>query len=195
MRVLYHLIRMRTLILFILSIAGLYAQTSPEYTKSIAPPTTPYTYLMFRDGSNNIEYICRALSNQQNFTWTISAATLTSITDATNVATVTTSTNHGLAVGNSVSVYGSTTAALNGGYIITAVPTPTTFRFSTTGVADGTYNNAALGVATTSPRSNANIWSIQKFYYTTTYMDRYGWAESATAVNKSCDNRANYAYN
>jgi len=150
---------------------------------------------MFRDASNNVEYICRALSNQQNFTWTIAAATLVSIADATNVATVTTSTSHGLSVGNSVAVYGSSVSALNSWFTVTGTPTPTTFTFSTTGVADGTYNNAALGVATTSPRRNALIWSIQKFFYTGTYMDRYGWAESSTATTKSCDNRANYAYN
>lgn len=185
---------MRTLTILFLSIAGLFAQTSPEYTPSIAPPTTPYSYLMYRDGSNNVEYICRALSNQSNFTWTISAATLVNITDATNVATATTSTNHGLSVGNAVSVYGSTVAALNGNYVITAVGS-TTFQFTTSGVADGTYNNAALGVATTSPRSNANVWSIQKLFYTGSYLDRFGWADSSTNTNKSCDSRATYAYN
>jgi len=185
---------MRTLTILFLSIAGLFAQTSPEYTPSIAPPTTPYSYLMYRDGSNNIEYICRALSYQQSFSWTRSAATLTSIVDATNVATATTSTNHGLSVGNTISVYGSTVAALNGGYTITAV-TPTTFQFTTVGVSDGTYDNATLGVGTTSPRSNANIWSIQKFFYAGIYMDRFGWAEGSTNTNKSCDSRATYAYN
>lgn len=195
MRVLYHLIRMRTLILFLSSVVGLYAQTSPEYTQSIAPPVTPYTYLMFRDASNNIEYVCRALSNQQNFTWTIAAATLVSIADATNVATVTTSTSHGLITGNSVSVYGSSVSALNNTFTITGTPTPTTFTFTTAGVSDGTYNNAALGVATTAPRSNASVWSIQKFFYTGTYIDRFGWAESSTATTKSCDNRTGYAYN
>lgn len=191
----YDLIRMRTLTILLLSIVGLYAQTSPEYTQSISPPNTPYTYLMFRDGSNNVEYICRALSNQQNFTWTVSAATLTNIVVATNVATATTSSNHGLAVGNTVTVFSSTTTALNANYVITAVPALTTFRFTTVGVADGTYSTSSLGVATTAPRSSASVWSIQKFFYTTTYMDRFGWAESSTASTKSCDNRANYAYN
>ena len=185
---------MRTLTFLIMSIAGLFAQTSPEYTQSIAPPTTPYTYLMFRDGSNNIEYICRALSNQPNFTWTVSAATLTSIVDSVNTATVTTSTNHGLSVGNAVSIYGSTVAALNGTYIVTVSGT-NTFQVTTSGVADATYNNAALGVATVAPRINANIWSIQKLFYTSNYIDRFGWAEGSTNNNKSCASRATYAYN
>lgn len=185
---------MRTLTLLFLSFAGLYAQTSPEFTPSIAPPTTPYSYLLFRDGSNNVQYICRAFSTQPNFTWTRSDATLTSIVDATNVATATTSTNHGLAVGNVVNVFGSAVAALNGRYLITAVAS-NTFQFTTVGVADGTYNNAALGIATTSARSNANVWSIQRFYYTGTLVDRFAWAEGASAPRYSCDDRATYAYN
>ena len=185
---------MRTLTILFLSITGLFAQTSPEYTPSIAPPVTPYSYLMYRDVSNNVEYICRALANQSTFTWTISAATLVNIVDSGSTATATTSSNHGLAIGNAVNVYGSAVAALNGSYVITAVGA-TTFQFTTSGVADATYNNAALGIATTSPRSNANIWSIQKFFYTGTYMDRFGWADSSTASNKSCDSRATYAYN
>ena len=173
---------------------GLSAQTSPEYTKSIAPPNTPYSYLIFRDGMNNIEYICRALSRQSVFSWTVADTTLTSIVVSSNTATVTTSSNHGLAVGNQVSVYGSTVAALNGGYQVATAGT-TTFTFTTAGVSDATYNNAGLGLSTTSPRSNAGIWSIQKFFYTSVFVDRYGWADGSTNTNKSCDNRSNYAYN
>lgn len=185
---------MRTLTVLFVSALGLFAQNSPEFTQSIAPPVTPYSYLMFRDGSGNVQYICRALSVQPSFSWVRSDATLTSIVDATNVATATTSTSHGLAIGNVVNVYGSTTAALNGRYLITAV-TSNTFQFTTAGVADGTYDNTALGVATVSPRSNANVWSIQRFFYTGTLMDRFGWAEGATALRYSCDDRATYAYN
>ena len=48
------------------------------------------------------------------------------------VVTLTTGTNHGYEVGQSVVVSG-VDAALNGTYTITAVPTPTTFRYSKTG--------------------------------------------------------------
>ena len=166
----------------------------PEYTQSISPPNTPYSYLIFRDGSNNIEYICRALSRQPSFDWRVSDTTLTSIVVSSNTATVTTASAHGLAVGNQVSVFGSAVAALNGGYQVATVGA-TTFTFTTSGVSDATYNNAELGVGTTAPRSNASIWSIQKFFYTTSLIDRFGWADSSTSTNKSCSDRTTYAYN
>jgi hypothetical protein len=51
---------------------------------------------------------------------------------ASNVATLTTRYAHNLSVGNSVVVSGMATAAYNGTYTITAVPTTTTFSYAKT---------------------------------------------------------------
>ncbi len=192
---------MRTLTILLLSISGLFAQTSPEYTPSIAPPNTPYTTLFFRDGSQNIEYICKALSNQPTHVWYAAGNTpvLTSIVDSSNTATVTTAVAHGLSAGNRIQIYGVTSDTdLNGTYFVASAPTDTTFTFTTADVTDGTFDatsDAGMQMSTNSPRSNAFIWSIQKNFYTTTYVDRSAWAEGSTVTNKSCASRATYAYN
>jgi hypothetical protein len=192
---------MRTLTLLFLSFAGLYAQTSPEFTISIAPPTTPYTSLFYRDGSNNVEYICKALSNQPNYVWYAAngSPVLTSIVDSSNTATVTTAVDHGLLVGNRVQIFGVTTDVdLNATYVVASVPTTATFTITTANVTDGTYNgtsDSGMKMATNSPRTNASIWSIQRNFYTTTYIDRTSWAEGATSTTNSCASRTSYAYN
>ena len=192
---------MRTLTILFLSIAGLFAQTSPEYTPSIAPPTTPYTSLYYRDGSNNVEYICKALTNQPVYVWYAGngSPVLTSIVDASNTATVTTAAAHGLAVGNRVQIAGVTTDTdLNGSYVIVSVATPTTFTITTANVTDGTYNgtsDAAMTLATNSPRTTASVWSIQRNFYTGAYLDRTSWAEGTTATTNACGSKTTYAYN
>ena len=50
---------------------------------------------------------------------------------ASNVATLTTSAAHGYAIGDSVEVSG-VDATFNGTYVVTAVPSPTTFRYAKT---------------------------------------------------------------
>lgn len=73
---------------------------------------------------------------------------LAAIAVASNVATVTTSYNHGISVNDRVSVWNTVSSALNNSgnpYTVTAA-TATTFQFAATGVADGTYTtNAACG--------------------------------------------------
>ena len=73
---------------------------------------------------------------------------LASIVVASNVATVTTSYNHGVGVNNNVSIWNTTSGALNNSgnpYTVTVV-TSTTFQFPTAGVANGTYTtNAQCG--------------------------------------------------
>jgi len=192
---------MRTLIVFIAISLSLVAQTSPEYTQSISPPNTAYTSLFFRDGSNNTEYICKALSNQSTYNWYAagSSPVLTSIVDSSNTATVTTAVAHGLSIGNRVQITGVTTDVdLNGIYVVVTAPTDTTFTITTASVTDGTYDgttDVAMQMATNAPRANALIWSIEKMFYTTTYTDRIAWAEGNTVANKSCTDRASYAYN
>ncbi len=192
---------MRTLTILSLSIAGLFAQTSPEYTQSVAPPTTPYTSVFYRDGSNNVEYICKALSNQPTYVWYATNGTpvLTSILDAADTATITTATAHGLLVGNRVQIFGVTSDVnLNGSYVIDSVPSDSTFTITTVGVGDGLYNGTTdpgMKMSTSSPRTTASVWSIQRNFYTTTYIDRTAWAEGTTATTNACSSRASYAYN
>src|ERR1022692_2704243 len=86
---------------------------------------------------------------------------LTSLAVSSNVATATTSYNHGVAAGDKVSVTGSgntnlDTANGTGAYapytvLSSPAPTATTFAFATSGVSNGTYSNAnnACGPAAT----------------------------------------------
>lgn len=133
---------MKKLLLSAILIASpLLAQTSPEYTPSIGPPNTPITSLYYRDGSNNVEYICRALSNQLSYTWTSGAVTPVSIVDLVNTGTVTTTDPHGLTTGDKVIISGVTTDAdLNGIYTVTVTST-TAFTITTASVTDGTYTD------------------------------------------------------
>jgi len=73
------------------------------------------------------------------------ALTVTNRARATNVATLTTSTAHGFAVGDTVVVAG-VDAAFNGTFTVTAVGTATTFSYANTG-ADVT-TTASSGTAT-----------------------------------------------
>src|SRR5262249_43880724 len=66
---------------------------------------------------------------------------VTSIADAGNTATVTTTAPHGLIAGARVNIGGVIGQFdLNGRYVIQSVPTPTTFTILTSGVADAVYS-------------------------------------------------------
>ena len=66
---------------------------------------------------------------------------------STTTATITTDTDHGFLVGDSVTVAGTGNAALHGTFTVTAAPTSTTFRYTTT--TSGTISSAAdIGTAT-----------------------------------------------
>ena len=68
------------------------------------------------------------------------AATNSALTEAGNVVTVTTSTNHNLFVGQSITIAGVVPAGYNGNYTVTSVPTATTFTYTdaVTGLANAT---------------------------------------------------------
>lgn len=66
---------------------------------------------------------------------------------STTTATITTDTDHGFLVGDSVTIAGTGNAALHGTFTVTAAPTSTTFRYTTT--TSGTITSAAdIGTAT-----------------------------------------------
>jgi len=71
-----------------------------------------------------------------------------------NVATLTTSTTHGFAVGDIV-VVGSVDATFNGTYVVKAVPTTTTFTFDKT--------NANVTSAAVSPAGTAEVTTKRRF--------------------------------
>jgi len=83
------------------------------------------------------------------------------------VATVTTSTAHGFRVGDRVTVTATTATALNGIQTITAVPTTTTFTYTTT-----TSGTIASGVDTGTAFVDYGYWEVTDFTSqgsTTTY--------------------------
>ena len=90
---------------------------------------------------------------------------LTSLVVASNVATATTSYNHGMNVGDKLGIWGSGMAAFNNSgnpYTVTAV-TANTFQFTTSGVANGTYSNSNN---TCGPSANQDCLRISQLAYT-----------------------------
>ena len=78
------------------------------------------------------------------------AIALTGITQAAGTATATSAAAHGLSVGQIIEIAGATVAAYNGSYVITGVPTATTFQYA---VPAGTTSPAGGGAITaTRPR-------------------------------------------
>ena len=89
------------------------------------------------------------------------ATTVSTITKAvsnkaltSNVATLTTSTTHGFAIGDIV-VVGSVDATFNGTYVVKAVPTTTTFTYDKT--------NANVTSAAVSPAGTAEVTKTRRF--------------------------------
>ena len=162
-----------------------YGQVGDDVLVSDGPQRAPHTQLYFRDGLNNVEYSCVARRAQANYSWTTAGSTLTSIVDSANTSTVTTSTAHGLAVGNEITIAGASDADLNGTYYIQTVGSATTFTITTASVTDATYNSG-LTLSTVAPRETAPIWTITKYSYTTTYIDRVQVSKSGSI----CANRA-----
>lgn len=126
------------------------------------------------------------------FRWTKAATTLTNIVVATNVGTVTTSTAHGLTVGNPVTVSGATVDTdLNATYYVQTVGSTTTFTITTASVADATYTDATLVLSTNAPLTTQPIWAINKKTYSTNSQIADQWAGgSAKSYTFIWDNRA-----
>ncbi len=180
---------MRTIVGVLLIATALFAQTPVNQSQSIPPDA--YTSLLFYDGSNYLIYSCKAKSIQPSFSWTKAATTLTNIVVLTNVGTVTTSTAHGLAIGNLVTVSGATVDTdLNGIYYIQTVGSTTTFTITTASVANATYTDATLAMSTTAPRSTAAIWDIFKYTISGTNVVAIQKAGGKSGTNSICDNRS-----
>lgn len=187
---------MYRLILFTAVVSAAFSQTQSSIIQGQWPSET---FLVFRDGSNNQQYICTALAKQPNYTWSTTAL-VTNIVDAGTTATITFPAAHGLSTDNRIVIAGVTSVGatgLNGSFKVTVTST-TQLTITTSGVTDGTYtptSDPALKISTTAPRTSANQWQILRQYYTGAYLDRGSYAEGDLEPNKSCDARATYGYN
>ena len=126
--------------------------TAGEYYQSDASDasTGPQTVYTANNGSSGVNSILIELdaSNTGTSGITISAliqdtsstlGTISSVVSASDVATVTTATAHGLKVGQYVNVTGSSTNYVNGVYKVASVPSTTTFTYAqNSNAADGT---------------------------------------------------------
>jgi len=170
----------------------LHGQTQVNQTSG--PPPMAYVLQAFYDGSGNLIYACKARQFLQTATTVQrSDSSLTSIVVATNVGTVTTASAHNLWIGARVTVSGSTTAALNGTYKVATVPSSTTYTIATSGVADATYNNAAMVLSTNNPLLSQAVWAIQANVYDgSNRLTGSYWANSAVGETLACSARASY---
>lgn len=133
---------------------------------SDSPNDRNYVIKYSYDVSGRIEYIGRAARKQPEFSWTVSSGRLVSIVVSSNTATITTSSMHGLTIGNKVTISGVTgDTDINKTYYVQTTPTDTTFTVTTASVSNGTYNNSAAAVRTTAARVSAACWFIEKFLY------------------------------
>lgn len=126
--------------------------TAGEYYQSDASDasTGPQTVYTANNGSSGVNSILIELdaSNTGTSGITITAliqdtsstlGTISSVVSASDVATVTTASAHGLKVGQYVNVTGSSTNYVNGVYKVASVPSTTTFTYAqNTNAANGT---------------------------------------------------------
>lgn len=161
----------RHLTFFLIASAALFAQTTGQPVAVVLyPPETPTRFLDYT--GTNLIYLCIAsptnkTSTPANYTYSLSVTGggLTSIVVLTNVGTVTTVGAHGLMAGQTVTVSGSTTPALNGAYVIQSITSTTVFTITTAGVGNATYNNGPLTVSGNAPLLTSPIWSIAHYLY------------------------------
>jgi hypothetical protein len=99
----------------------------------------------------------------------------------TTTATLTTSTAHGLAIGDVVFV-GGVDSALNGQYTVTGVPTTTTFTYTTT--TSGTIASAAVSPTGTVAEVGYNYTEDASTLITTGYVTT-GWIRYGTLEPKN----------
>lgn len=192
---------MRVTLVFLILSAACFGQYAPEYVQSQTNPNLPITTLYYRDGSNNVQYVCKALSNQPSYSWTwgglSGTGTISTISVSSNVATITFSSAHGLSSTNRIILGTATTASLSGTYVATVTST-TAVTIPTSGVADGSYTvitDPNLNINTIAPRTTASYWSVYQLFYTTTYVDKQSWANGTTSFTNSCGSKTTYSYN
>jgi hypothetical protein len=93
--------------------------------------------------------------------YTGTGITATSITNSTNLVTVTTSYPHGLHIGNEIAVIGTTasTNAPNGNFTVTGVSSPNVFTFYATNAPTGTITTSLTAITGTGS-AGSNIMTV-----------------------------------
>lgn len=124
---------------------GYGASTYGEYLYGDATgrPASPYFTNTFSWTFDNwgVNLLAVASSDGRLLQWTsgddkahiVGTASISSISRASNVVTVTTTESHDFSVGTSVVISGVTTASFNGTFTVTAVPTADTFTYAQSG--------------------------------------------------------------
>jgi hypothetical protein len=88
---------------------------------------------------------------------------VTSITRLSNVATVTTTWNHGFSNGQTVVIAGNSVGSFNGTHVITSVASTTTFTFASSGTnATGTGGTASVPTSDRPPSNNRGVIVTQE---------------------------------
>lgn len=88
---------------------------------------------------------------------------ITSIARVSNVATVTTTYNHGFIVGQTIVISGNSVTGLNGTYTIDTVPSLTTFTYANSGTnTTGTGGTAEVPAADKPPLNNRGVIVTQE---------------------------------
>jgi len=164
---------MRTLALVLLLAAPVFSQESGSPVQVVAYPSTQPDKVLDYSGTSLI-YIGYAapvvdytrITGNSAYRWTRAASTLTSVVVLTNVGTVTTSTAHGLTVGQKVVITGATVDTdLNATYRVVSVTSTTVFTIATVNVGNATYTDAGMVLSTNAPLTTQPIWSIQFLTY------------------------------
>lgn len=191
---------MKTLIALMISAACALAQTNGSPVSVVAfPPSQPAqifdytgtTLIYIGYASPVVNY--NGIVGTEAFRWTRAATTLTSIVVSSNTGTVTTSSAHGLQIGQLVTVSGATVDTdLNASYYVQTVPSTTTITITTANVANATYNESTLVMSTQAPLTTQPVWAITKLTYDGSgNLVSKGWANgTARAYTNIWANRA-----
>lgn len=197
--------KMRKLICLLLLASGHgFGQPAQSVNQVLGPPPLNWVSLYYcgtgmtacATGNTNVTAICMAPAVTSAPTVYAIGGTpsLTNIVVSTNVGTITFGAAAQFWVGQRLTVTGSTTALLNGTYRVNTV-SGSTVTITTVGVADATYNNAAMTVSTSAPLLNALLWSIQIFTYTNSSVNAAYFAGAASfQINQglACSARTTY---
>ncbi len=185
----------RTVVIQALFALAAFGQGTPVNQVSGPPPTQSSNVLLpFYDAGNNAIYICASPLQQAATTQKRSDSTLTNIVVLTNVGTVTTSAAHGLYIGARVTISGATVDTdLNATYVVTTIPSTTTYTIATVSVANATYTEATLVITTTNPLTTRPIWAllVDKFASTSANANLI-YSAWQTSIQIICDNRTQY---
>ncbi len=185
---------MRKLLLSLaLSAVALFAQAQAINQVS-GPPPFSWVSLLFYNGSNQLTSACYAPASTTLTTWSTADSSLTNIAVSSNTGTITFGSTAQVWVGMQVTVAGSATTALNATYKVLTV-SGSTATITTSGVSNGTYNDATLNITTRAPVLNAAVWSIQELTYVSSNLSNVYWAgtpNGQTVPQVACSNRANY---